>query len=198
MKRFVALGLLLAALAAPGDLSAESAASASLRGKMSSLTAVASWPDPARRADGAAALWWGWGAWDRVAEESVGRKVWSELAPLDRDRLARLLSDLAALNWLRRAREPGYGMDYLREESAGGQRIVVTRVRSGGASADVRWVLMPGPRDAWNLADVVTEGASLVSTQRSSFARILERGGTKRLFARLETRREELRAAVAR
>ena len=48
----------------------------------------------------------------------------------------------------------------------------------------------------WQLVDMVTEGASLVVTQRTSFARVLDKGGVNRLFLRLEQKRADLMKEV--
>jgi ABC-type transporter MlaC component len=69
-------------------------------------------------------------------------------------------------------------------------------VTAEGGSADVRWVLVPVDGE-FRLVDVVTEGSSMVAAQRASFARVVARGGAKRLFKRLEDRLADLRAELA-
>lgn len=199
MKRFVALGLLLAVgvLTAAPLCADEASASTWFRDKQAAMRAVAAWPDPRKREASVLALWRAWGDWERIAADSVGPQVWGELEEAHRTRLATLLADVSALNWLRRARTPDFSVVAVREETAKDRRVVVTRVTAGGEAADVRWVLAKKSGD-WRLVDVITEGASLVSTQRSSFARVVERGGAKRLFTRLESRLADLRAEAAR
>ncbi|NBZ95412.1 MAG: hypothetical protein EBR40_03110 [Proteobacteria bacterium] len=197
MKNTLSRCLLCAALAAAPTASADPSATSWLRGKQATMSAVSHWSDPRKRETSVLALWRAWGDWDRIAADSVGPKVWGELEEAHRARLATLLADVAALNWLRRARTSDFSVTYVREESVRDRRVVVTRVTAGGESADVRWVLAPSGEE-FRLVDVVTEGASLVSTQRSSFARVMERGGVNRLFTRLERKREDLRAEVAR
>jgi len=128
----------------------------------------------------------------------VGPRVWGELEEVHRTRLASLLSDVAALNWLRRVdASPDWALTYVREETSGKRRVVVTLLRTGGATVDLRWVAERRGQD-WRVVDVVTEGASLVASQRTSFARVLDKGGVNRLFVKLERKREDLLTEVAR
>lgn len=128
----------------------------------------------------------------------MGPRVWGELEEVHRTRLASLLSDVAALNWLRRVdASPDWALTYVREETSGKRRVVVTLLRTGGAAVDLRWTVERRGQD-WRVVDVVTEGASLVATQRTSFARVLDKGGVNRLFVKLERKREDLLAEVAR
>lgn len=197
MKNTLSRCILCAALAIAPSASADPSATAWLRSKQATMLSASEWKDPNRSADGVCALWRGWGDWERIAAESVGPRVWGDLQEVHRSRLAALLADVSALNWLRRARGGAFSVAYLREETAGRNRVVVTRVTVKGESADVRWVLAPAG-EGFLLVDVVTEGASLVSTQRSSFARVVERGGVNRLFTRLERKRDDLREEVTR
>ena len=193
---------LAATLAAALTLSPQSwaqpTATPAVRAKADTLLSTARWPRKGNRVDAVRALWRGWGDWEGIAEASVGPRVWGELEEVHRTRLASLLSDVAALNWLRRVdASPDWALTYVREETSGKRRVVVTLLRTGGATVDLRWVAERRGQD-WRVVDVVTEGASLVASQRTSFARVLDKGGVNRLFVKLERKREDLLTEVAR
>jgi len=190
-----AAALLTALFLSPAPVPAgEASATATVRSKTHALLTTAR-KSPRRGA--VLTLWWAWGDWEAIAAASVGPRVWGSLEEVHRARLASLLSDTAALNWLRRFGGPGTTFTFLREETMGRRRVVVTQLRAspGGGAVDLRWVLEKRGED-WRLVDLVGEGASLVETQRTSFARVLDKGGVDRLFLRLERRREELLAEV--
>jgi len=197
MKHTLAAAALLTALLLSPRLTAEHPASAAVRAKTDTLLSTARWPRKAARVDAVRALWRGWGDWEAIAAASVGPRVWGSLEEVHRTRLASLLSDIAALNWLRRVDSSPWVLTYLREETIGSRRVVVTQLRTEGTSVDLRWTVEKRGED-WHLVDLVTEGASLVETQRTSFARVLDKGGVNRLFLRLERKREDLLAEVAR
>lgn len=198
MKKTLAAAALLAALTLTFNLTADSPATVWVRGKQDTLLSTARWPRKGNRVDVVRALWRGWADWEGIAEASVGPRVWGELEEVHRTRLASLLSDVAALNWLRRVdASPDWALTYVREETSGKRRVVVTLLRTGGATVDLRWVAERRGQD-WRVVDVVTEGASLVASQRTSFARVLDKGGVNRLFVKLERKREDLLTEVAR
>lgn len=189
---------LAAALTLSSPVGAQSTATPAVRAKADTLLSTARWPRKGNRVDAVRALWRGWGDWEGIAAASVGPRVWGTLEEVHRVRMASLLSDIAALNWLRRVdAAPDWNLTWIREESAGSRRVVVALLRTGGAALDLRWTVERRGED-WRLVDLVTEGSSLVESQRTSFARVLDKGGVNRLFVKLERKREDLLAEVAR
>lgn len=196
MKKTFTFAVLAAALALSPQLSAEPTATPAVRAKQDTLLTTARWPRKTNRTDAVRALWRGWGDWEAIAEASVGSRVWDTLEEVHRTRMASLLSDIAALNWLRRVDgSPDWGLTWVREETIGKRRVVVSLLRAGGTAVDLRWVVERRGED-WRLVDLVTEGSSLVEAQRTSFARVMAKGGVDRLFVRLSQKREELMKEV--
>lgn len=198
IHRSIAAAALVASLTLSPQLSAEPTATPAVRAKADTLLNTARWPRKPNRVDAVRALWRGWGDWEGIAEASVGSRVWGSLEEFHRTRLAALLSDIASLNWLRRVdASPDWDLTWIREESFGKRRVVVALLRTGGTTLDLRWTVERRGED-WRLVDLVTEGASLVASQRTSFARVLDKGGVNRLFVKLERKRKDLLAEVAR
>lgn len=196
MKKLFTFSVGVVALTLSSYVFADLPATDSVRAKQVSLNVVAKWPRKVNRVDAIFALWRGWGDWSGIAEASVGTSIWGKLEVARRVQLAGLLSDIAALNWLRRVDgAPDWHLTWLREEATGRRRVVVALLKMGENTVDLRWVVQRRGED-WQLVDVVTEGASLVVAQRTSFARVLDKGGVNRLFLRLEQKRDDLMKEV--
>lgn len=197
MKHSILVATLASVLTLSPQLVAEPSATAWIRGKQDTLLGTARWPHNSNRPVAVRVIWRGWCDWEGIAEASVGSRVWSTLEEVHRTRLASLLSDIAALNWLRRVdANPDWNLTWVREEVAGKRRIVVTLLKTGRNSVDLRWVV-ERRGEGWIVVDVVTEGSSLVASQRTSFARVLDKGGVDRLFIKLERKREDLLREVS-
>ena len=196
MKKLFTFSVVVVAFTLSSYVFADLPATDSVRAKQVSLNEVAKWPRKVKRVDAVFALWRGWGDWSGIAEASVGASIWGKLEVARRAQLGGLLSDIAALNWLRRVDvTPDWNLTWLHEETAGRRRVVVTLLKMGENTVDLRWVVQRRGED-WQLVDMVTEGASLVVTQRTSFARVLDKGGVNRLFLRLEQKRADLMKEV--
>jgi hypothetical protein len=196
MKKLFTFSVGVVALTLSSYVFADLPATDSVRAKQVSLNVVAKWPRKVNRVDAVFALWRGWGDWSGIAEASVGTSIWGKLEVARRVQLAGLLSDIAALNWLRRVDvTPDWNLTWLREEATGRRRVVVALLKMGENTVDLRWVVQRRGED-WQLVDMVTEGASLVVAQRTSFARVLDKGGVNRLFLRLEQKRADLMKEV--
>lgn len=196
MKKLFTFSVVVVAFTLSSYVFADLRATDSVRAKQVSLNEVAKWPRKVKRVDAVFALWRGWGDWSGIAEASVGASIWGKLEVARRAQLSGLLSDIAALNWLRRVDvTPDWNLKWLHEETAGRRRVVVALLKMGENTVDLRWVVQRRGED-WQLVDMVTEGASLVVTQRTSFARVLDKGGVNRLFLRLEQKRADLMKEV--
>ena len=116
-----------------------------------------------------------------VDHSTLGARVFEGLgggAAAERDEARRLLVDVVRVVMGRHAtRLKGATVTWGIEMKDGGSQLVAKSVvRSGGESADVDWVMVRRG-GVWRLADVVTEGVSMVATWKRSLAAAHGRGG---------------------
>lgn len=165
---------------APSEAAASSAGD-SLRVKLASVMAT--------KSDGAPELG---GVIDSLAGydslASACLEDLSSLKPVERVEFKRLLVDLTRVSLRRqlgrlRDAEVKWGV----EMRDGDRYVAKSRVKMGDDSIDVDWVLVR-EGDDWRLADVVTEGASMVKTWRRSFKATYAIGGWKALAKKLKLR----------
>ncbi len=108
----------------------------------------------------------------------------------ERDEFKRLLVDLTRASLRRQLlRLRGAEVKWGVEMRDGNSYVAKSVVKVGDESADVDWLVVREGND-WRLADVVTEGASMVKTWRRSFKSTYDKGGWKALAKKLRTAAE--------
>lgn len=129
-----------------------------------------------------------------MSQRTLG-KYWKEASPQEQARFVTLFSDLLEANYL--GRIEAYSdetVNYLGERVDGDMAEVDTSIHSGNIDipTSYRLVLKNGQ---WFVYDVIIEDVSLIKNYRNSYGEIVRREGYAALFARMEEKIRELRAA---
>jgi phospholipid transport system substrate-binding protein len=129
-----------------------------------------------------------------LARASLGDR-WDSLKPAEQTEFRDLLEQLVRKNYQRNLRKMlGWEIQYLGEDSSGKGVLVKTRAVSKGdkrqepIQLDFRMAEIGG---SWLVVDLVPEGASLVSTYRNQFTRILDKDGYPALKAKMHKKLAE-------
>jgi len=129
-----------------------------------------------------------------MSQRTLG-KFWKEATPQEQARFVTLFSDLLEANYI--GRIEAYSdetVNYLGERVDGDLAEVDTSIHSGNINipTSYRLVLKNGQ---WFVYDVIIEDVSLIKNYRNSYGEIVRREGYAALFARMEEKIRELRAA---
>ena len=129
-----------------------------------------------------------------MSQRTLG-KYWKEATPQEQTRFVTLFSDLLEANYV--GRIEAYSdetVNYLGERVDGDLAEVDTSIHSGNIDipTSYRLVLKNGQ---WFVYDVIIEDVSLIKNYRNSYGEIVRREGYAALFARMEEKIRELRAA---
>ena len=129
-----------------------------------------------------------------MSQRTLG-KYWKEATPQEQTRFVTLFSDLLEANYV--GRIEAYSdetVNYLGERVDGDMAEVDTSIHSGNIDipTSYRLVLKNGQ---WFVYDVIIEDVSLIKNYRNSYGEIVRREGYAALFARMEEKIRELRAA---
>ena len=129
-----------------------------------------------------------------MSQRTLG-KYWKEASPQEQARFVTLFSDLLEANYV--GRIEAYSdetVNYLGERVDGDLAEVDTSIHSGNIDipTSYRLVLQNGQ---WFVYDVIIEDVSLIKNYRNSYGEIVRREGYAALFARMEEKIRELRAA---
>ena len=129
-----------------------------------------------------------------MSQRTLG-KFWKEASPPEQARFVALFSDLLEANYVGRIEAySGETVNYRGERVDGDLAEVDTSIHSGNINipTSYRLVLKNGQ---WFVYDVIIEDVSLIKNYRNSYGEIVRREGYAALFARMEEKIRELRAA---
>ncbi len=140
-----------------------------------------------------------------VISRFVLGRYWRDASEAQRDRFVALFRDYTVASYARRFETyAGHRLETLTARDQGGHRgqikvLVASRLlRPSGAPVKVDWRVRQTPH-GWRIYDVVVEGVSMVLTQRSEFASVIQRSGGNidGLLDQLRDRTAQLSAASA-
>lgn len=127
-------------------------------------------------------------AYELFAKASLGKK-WPERSKAEKKQFLGLITKLVRKNYRRNLKRLlDYDMQYLGQESVGSATLVKTKAVHKTKAHDYVTVDFKLVRvgSKYMVADIVTEGASMVKTYRSQFLRILRKKGFEHLVSRLK------------
>jgi phospholipid transport system substrate-binding protein len=125
-----------------------------------------------------------------VLAESSLRDHWADLSPADREEFTGLLSKLVRASYRKNLKKTlGYDIAYKGSEPGQGGGEVVRTVATNTKDAreepmSIDYVVRSAAAGQ-HIVDVVTEGSSMVANYRSSFNRIMKKGGFPELLKRM-------------
>jgi phospholipid transport system substrate-binding protein len=122
---------------------------------------------------------------------------WRNAAPEQRQRFIKLFSELLEATYRGRleaytAEYAGEKVQYVQETIKGDRAQVETIVVTKSARIPISYRMIRNA-DQWRVYDVVIEGVSLIRNYRGTYDEILSKEGFDGLFARMESKAEELR-----
>lgn len=186
MKILAVAGLLM------GLLMSSPAAAASqtdfVKSKQQQLFKVIAKPRSAQRQAKLNRLFDSMVAYELFAKGSLGKK-WPERSKAEQKEFLKLLTKLVRKNYRRNLKRLlDYDIQYLGQESVGSTTLVKTKAVHKTKAHDYVTVDFKLVRvgSKFMVADIVTEGASMVKTYRSQFLRILRKKGFEHLMSRLK------------
>jgi phospholipid transport system substrate-binding protein len=122
-----------------------------------------------------------------LAEASLG-SYWAERTDAERDEFTKLLTTLVRNSYRRNLKKTlDYSVAVLGSEPGNGGELVHTKATSSGAKADTLDLdyLVRETAGGRRIVDVVTDGSSMVANYRSSFGRIIKKGGFADVLKRM-------------
>jgi phospholipid transport system substrate-binding protein len=186
MKILAVAGLLM------GLLMSSPAAAASqtdfVKSKQQQLFKVIAKPRSAQRQAKLNRLFDSMVAYELFAKGSLGKK-WPERSKAEQKEFLKLLTKLVRKNYRRNLKRLlDYDIQYLGQENVGSTTLVKTKAVHKTKAHDYVTVDFKLVRvgSKFMVADIVTEGASMVKTYRSQFLRILRKKGFEHLMSRLK------------
>lgn len=122
---------------------------------------------------------------------------WRKASPEERQRFIELFSELLEATYRGRleaytAEYAGEQVQYVGETIKGDRAQVDTIVVTKSARIPISYRMVKN-QEQWRVYDVVIEGVSLVRNYRGTYDEILSKEGFDGLFARMESKAEELR-----
>lgn len=130
----------------------------------------------------------------RVLAEAALGQHWADRTPGERDEFTQLLSKLVRASYRKNLKKTlGYDVSYQGTEKGKDGEVVRTVAKNAKDAREepmsIDYVVRnqtSGPR----IVDVVTEGSSMVGNYRSSFNRIMKKGGFPELLKRMRKKAE--------
>ena len=126
----------------------------------------------------------------QVLAEAALRDHWEGLKPQEREEFVKLLSQLVRNSYRKNLKKTlGYGIEYKGTSAAEGGDLVLTVATSSTDKREEPMTidyLVSKKSGAMRIVDVVTEGSSMVANYRSSFNRIMKKGGFPDLIKRMQ------------
>ncbi|NJC88766.1 MAG: ABC transporter substrate-binding protein [Desulfuromonas sp.] len=129
-----------------------------------------------------------------MSQRTLG-KYWKEASGQEQARFVALFSDLLEASYI--GRIEAYSdetVSYRAERVEGDLAEVDTSVHSGNVDIPINYRLVR-ENDGWFVYDVIIEEVSLIKNYRNSYGEIVRKEGYAGLFARMEVKIRELRAA---
>jgi phospholipid transport system substrate-binding protein len=130
--------------------------------------------------------------YDALAKASLGDE-WDKRSDAERSEFAGLLKQLVRNAYERNLRSTAnFDVNYLGEHSgAGGTVLVDTKSQAKGNSREEPVEItfsMVQRNGGWKVADIVTEGVSLVSSYRNQFTKVIRKDGFATLVQKMKTK----------
>lgn len=124
-----------------------------------------------------------------LAEASLGSE-WSARSDAEKAEFSDLLKQLVRKAYERNLKKTlNFTIEYVAEDSSGGAMVVKTKAVAKGNSREEPIEIafkMSDKGGSWKVADIVTEGVSLVSSYRSQFTKIVKKDGFPRLITKMK------------
>ncbi|MCM2264476.1 MAG: ABC transporter substrate-binding protein [Desulfuromonadales bacterium] len=129
-----------------------------------------------------------------MSQRTLG-KHWKDASAQEQARFVELFSDLLEASYIGRIEAySGEIVSYRGERIEGDMAEVDTSVHSGNVDIPINYRLVH-EKGGWFVYDVIIEEVSLIKNYRSSYGEIVRKEGYPGLFARMEAKIRELRAA---
>ena len=126
----------------------------------------------------------------QVLAESALRDHWQGLKDAERQEFVKLLSQLVRNSYRKNLKKTlGYAIEYKGTSPADGGELVLTVATSSTDKREEPMTidyLVSKKSGTLRIVDVVTEGSSMVANYRSSFNRIMKKGGFPDLIKRMQ------------